>query len=380
LSAIAGGGVRRRRIMYLHRSMSFGAVQMITLVQIRRLDPRRFEPIICCMRDLGELGEEARSAGIETHVLGRPGRGAPDPILLRRLAGLLAERKVALLQTHSFHSHVYGAAAALLARAPKVIQTFHILPDVRLKLRVPMWLSLRRADAAVAVSRTVAALVAERYGVPRRKLRVIYNGVDVNAFAPSTQRSKAKQELGLDPSEPVVLNVARFAPVKGQRYLIEAVARMSVRPRCVLLGWGDDKENLRALATSLGVAERVIFAGPTRDVIRYLHAADVFVFPSLREGLGNALLEAMACGLPVVASDVAVLHEVAGEEEAVFVPPADSAALAAALGGLLADAGRRDALGRAARRRAEEAFTLEGMILKYQALYDELLAEAGVAA
>jgi len=368
-----------RGIMYLHRSMSFGATQMDTLTVIRSLDPERFAPSICCMRDLGELGEEAQREGIRVFVLSRPGKGSPDPILVWRLARLLSDKKVALLQTHSFHSDAYGGLAALLAGTPVVVRRLGVTPSPKMRNRLINRALARRQDAVVAISQALADLAAKRDGVPGNSLRVIYNGVDVNAFAPATDRAEAKRALGIDPSKQVVLNVARFARVKGQRYLLEALAQMKSRPRCVLLGWGDERENLSKLADSLGVAERVTFAGPARDVVPYLHAADLFVFPSLREGLGKALLEAAACGLPAVASDIAPLREAAGCGPALFVPPGDAAALAGALDDILADSARRDEMGAAARRRAVEAFSLDRMLAEYRALYEELLAAKGVA-
>ncbi|WP_051328303.1 glycosyltransferase family 4 protein [Desulfatirhabdium butyrativorans] len=218
----------------------------------------------------------------------------------------------------------------------------------KMKLRKPqiVW-ALRHARGLGAVSRNLAdgmaALLQERHGRngirPERggkkpDIRVIPNGVDGHRFFP-LPAIEARNRLGLEPEGPVVLTVGSQDEVKGTRYLIEAVAMLEEVPglRLVLVGDGPLRGRLERLGEALGISGRVRFAGKRdhAEIPLWMNAADVFCLPSLREGHPNVVMEALACGIPVVASDVGAVSEVLRPEAGIVVPPADAAALARAL-------------------------------------------------
>lgn len=363
------------RVLHLLAEMPLGGLELQLMQLFARYDRRRFEPVLCCMKELGELGEEARRAGIETHLVGRMKRRRFDIRVALRLARLLQRERITVLRTLQYHANLYGRLAAALAGTPVVVCSVHSAePGGKRHRRLVNRLLALRTDAIVAVSEAAKEVLLAEDGVPARLVRVIHNGVDLERFFPVRDRAEAKRRLGLDPAEPVIVTVGRLARGKGQPYLIEALLAMKTRARCIIVGGGPKEPELRALAGRLGVSDRIVFAGPRRDVVPYLHAADLFAFPSLAEGLGNALLEAMACGLPCVVSALPAFREVAPSGEVVSVPPGDARSLASAMDGLLADPSRMQALGRAARRRVEEAFSVDRMVREYEALYEELLA------
>jgi glycosyltransferase involved in cell wall biosynthesis len=197
--------------------------------------------------------------------------------------------------------------------------------------------------------------------------------VALRAAAPA--REEARDRLGLLPEDFVVAALGRFVPVKGFDLLVAALPRLAQSAsgaRLLLIGDGPERERLTALATHLGVSERVTITGATRDVGAYLAAADVFAAPSRNEGMGRALVEAMALGLPVVGAAVGgipavVTDGVCGR----LVPSGDAGALAEALADLAADAALRAKLGAAAAERAE-AFSTAVADRRMLALYDTL--------
>jgi glycosyltransferase involved in cell wall biosynthesis len=348
--------------------------------------------------------------GAEVHVVTRPAAGRPARELLGDVTvhrvGLarggpaatvayvaLAARTLASLwpRVDVIHAHqlLSPASAALLARAvlgtPFVVTAHASGPvgDVaslgrqgplgRARLRA----LARHAAAFVAVSAPIGEEL-RRAGVPAGRIRSIPNGVDTERFRPSTEaeRRAARRALALPPV-PVVLYAGRLAPEKGVDVLLDAWAaarRQGALGTLVLLGEGPERRALEHRARDLGILGAVRFAGAAADVAPWLAAADVFALPSRTEGLSVALLEAMAAGLPVVATDVGGTGEAVGGA-ARLVPAGDAGGLGGAIERLLADPPRAAALGDAARRRAKARYGIHEVARWHLALYREVLGE-----
>jgi glycosyltransferase involved in cell wall biosynthesis len=250
--------------------------------------------------------------------------------------------------------------------------------DVSRLRRIPMRsvfrIGLRRIDRIVATSEQVRSELLD-YGFPPSRVARIPNGVDTGRFAPRHGRSELKTHLA--PEGPLAVFVGRLDVQKGLECLLRAWARVRAehpRARLVLIGEGPQAHALQELAGALGVQDEVLFAGAQRDVRPYLQAADVFVLPSLAEGMSNALLEAMACGVPCVTTRVGGnVDLVTDGETGLLVDPGQEEPLARALLTLLDDPEGAQRLGEAARRRIEQGYTMEAVTERYLALYEELL-------
>jgi glycosyltransferase involved in cell wall biosynthesis len=356
------------------------------------------------------LARALAAAGAEVHVVtrpapGRPGRERLGDVTVHRV-GLarggpaatvayvaLAARAVASLgpRVDVVHAHqlLSPGSAALVAGAalgtPFVV-TAHAsgsIGDVASLARQGVLgrarlLALRRRAAAfVAVSAPIREEL-RRAGVPAARIRSIPNGVDTERFHPSPEpeRRAARRALALPPV-PVLLYAGRLAPEKGVDVLLDAWAaarRRGALGTLVLVGDGPERRALEHRARDQGILGAVRFAGPAADVTPWLAAADVFALPSRTEGLSVALLEAMAAGLPVIATDVGGTGEAAGGA-AHLVAAGDAAGLAAAIEGLLGDPPRGAALGEAARRRAVARYGIREVARWHLALYREVLGE-----
>jgi glycosyltransferase involved in cell wall biosynthesis len=358
------------------------------------------------------LARALAELGVEVHVVTRPAAGwAPreerDGITVHRV-GLarggpaatvayvsLAARAATALAPEVLHAHqlLSPAAAALLASellgVPLVV-TAHASGSVgdvaslarqgplgRARLAALRW----GADAFVAVSGPIEEELRSS-GVAPRRVRVIPNGVDTRRHFPvdDPERRRARRALGLPPV-PAVVYAGRLAPEKGVDVLVDAWAgarRRGSLATLAIVGDGAERGALERRARDHGILGAVRFAGAADDVTPWLRAADAFVLPSRTEGLSVALLEAMATGLPVVASDVGGTRAAVGET-AVLVPPADPVALCAALCAVLEEPGRAAALGAAARRRVLEEFGILQVARRHLALYREVAdGRAGV--
>jgi len=339
------------------------------------LRARRWRPIVAGPRD-GVLFDRFREGGIEAVELATD-RFRPGTLLgLRRL---VRERGVRLIHSHGKGAGLYGRLVAKGLGVPAV-HTLHGIhfesygaagrgAYLALERRLSRW-----TRVVVNVSRAQEAEGLALRLFDRRQSRVVVNGVDVARLsAAAVDRRDARVTLGLPPSGPVVGCTARFDPVKRLDVLLRAAARVSdTTLRVVLIGRGEEERPLRALAASLGLAGRAVFAGEILDAARLFPAFDVYAAPSAKEGMPLAVLEAMALGVPVLASDIAAHRELLGSASPGLVA-ATPEAFAAGLGGLLADREARAALAAEQRTRARSEFDARQMLTAVEAIYGEVL-------
>ena len=235
------------------------------------------------------------------------------------------------------------------------------------------------ADRIIAVSHAVKAHLIEQ-GIAAEKIRVVYNGVDLDKFAPCARRDRAKCALGLPADALVVGVVAHLSEKKGHKWFLESIApllRNDAKLRVILLGEGELRAPLEAQVRALNLGERVVFAGFQADVVPWMNATDIVVLPSLsKEGFGRVLVEAGAMSLPVVGSDIGGIGEVIVPDETGFiVAPGDVAALRGALWSLIENRELREKMGASGRARAQREFSQERMVAQTERVYRELLAE-----
>ena len=233
----------------------------------------------------------------------------------------------------------------------------------------------RAVTHLIAVSEEVAAIFRARSGLAPERIQVLPNGVEVERFAPRDQM-EARRNLGLPPAAPIVGSAGRLVSQKNFDLLLAAAARLPETTVVALAGAGEERERLQARAAELGLGSRLLLLGQVEDMPGFLAALDVFAFPSRQEGRSNALLEAMASGLPVIAGDIPGNREmIAAGRTGLLFPPGDAAALAAAIGRLLGNREQARALGEAARSFAVEHFSAERMWdeleSRLQAIVDE---------
>jgi L-malate glycosyltransferase len=335
------------------------------------------DSVVCCLDDEGEWAAELESAGIPVVALRRKSGFRPD--LGRQIARLATQYNTDLFHCHHYSPFVYGQLAALLRRRCRVVFTEHghasdAGPSLKQRIVNPM---LGRLPAAIfAVSADLRLqMIAE--GLPAQRVAVIRNGIEPGSRPPLAARLAARSSLGLAPDALVVVTAGRLDPVKDLPALIDALAivrRGQSAARLVIIGDGPERARLEQQAATLGLTSAVSFAGYRGDVRQLLAAADVYANSSIHEGISLTILEAMAAGLPVVATRVGGTPEVVLDPETgVLVPVRSPAALAAALDNLLHTPGRRRAMGDAARVRVINHFSIDTMVTRYLEAYHSSL-------
>ena len=315
----------------------------------------------------GPMAEEFARAGV---AVGRvPKRRGVDPALVSRLARELRRRRADVVHTHNPLALIYGAPAARLAGAA-AIHTKHGRNPGGLGERLLRRVAAHLVFAFVAVSETTEAQARELHDAPPAKLCTIPNGIRLDRYAPDLEaRAAVRAELGLGDAW-VVGTVGRFDAYKNQALLVRAMAPLlAPGVRLVLVGDGETRPEVEAAVAALPEPRWAVLTGRRMDVPRLVHAFDVFALSSKSEGLPLVVPEAMAAGLPIVATAVGGLPGVVDEGETGLLVPVDEQALRAALARLERDRGRARAMGARAREVALARYSHDRMVEAYLALY-----------
>ena len=367
----------RPHVVYLAHTLAVGGAEEMVLNLVRYLPPE-FERSVVCIDQPGPIGAEVQKSGVPFHALGlRP--GLRRPVDLFRLQQFIHDREPTIVHTFLLTASLYGRFAAMLARVPIVIGTEVNVYERKRPLHqvAERWL-MRRTDAVIASAESVRDFYVAQISADPAKVVVIYNAVDWSQLQTTKTRDAVRAEVGVPANAPAAGIIARLTEQKAHRVLFDAIAS---RPELsalhlIAVGDGELRDELRRRVEQLGIANRVHFVGARRDLGNLLGAIDMFMMPSLWEGLPLSLVLAMGAGLPVIASRVAGIPEVVTDNvSGVLVDPGDVPQLAAAMVGVLQDAALGASLGQAARGFVRPRFGVDGYIASVAALYNRLLAE-----
>ena len=369
-------------VLHLITELDTGGAQSALARLMARLDRRRFTPTVACLYNGDAIvARRIRALGVPVTDLGMTTRWRWDAFV--RLYRLLRHGRPTILHTWMFHANLPGRVLGRLAGVPVII-TSRRNENIggAMRERFNRW-TAHLDDRVVAVCELARQAEVERAGVVLDHVVTIYNGVDVARFPVASMQAtaQARRAIGMPVGVPLVGSLGRLHPQKGFSDLLTAFAQVRQRipsVRLFVAGDGELRDDLEAQARSLGMAAVVTFAGVRADVSEVLAALDVFVLPSLWEGMPNAVLEAMASGLPVVATAVGGTPEVVVDGvTGLLVPPQDPGALAQAVEQFLRDPGLRRTMGRAGRRRVEQHFDIRETVRQVEDLYETLLRERG---
>lgn len=341
-------------------------------------------PTLCCLRARGVIADQVEAAGIPVVSLGMSEKPSLAETLgaTWQLRNLIRSTRADLVQCFLYRANILSPIAARLAPPrPIVVSSQRSLAPLEggLGVLLSRW-THRLADRIVAVSEAVKSHLIDAEAVGPSRIVVIPNGVNP-ALYENLDPATSRRSLELPQDEMIVGAAGRLTPVKDFGNLIRAVARVrdtGIPIRLILAGDGPLRPDLEALAGELDLGDRVIFPGNIGDMRRFYGALDVFVLSSIREGSPNVVLEAMACGCPVIATNVGGVPELIGDQDSgLLVDPDDPEGLASALLRLAREPRLRANLAKNGRKRISEQFDLEASVKAYESLYLRLLRLAG---
>lgn len=383
--------MKNLKIVFVIDSLGTGGAEQDLAQRLSQFGHDEVTPIVVSLRPREEgVQADLHRLGFDVRILNVSGLLA-QVMALRKI---IRTERPAVIETVLFNSDIAGRLAAIGTPVKVISRLVNTDYDevrlhdpnirairFRLARLIDGWTARHLTHHIYANSNAVKTAAMRDLNMPAEKITVIKGSRDsIRLGQPSAQRRKqARIRLGLDEDQEVLINVGRQDYQKGQRYLLEAMDMLvSTRPRLVLLvagRSGDVSAELERLRDRLGLKERVRFLGHREDVSEILAAADLFVFPSFYEGLPGAVIEAMALGLPIVASDIDPVRETVEEgRNALLVKPASPTELASAIERLLEDCLTAQAFGRRGREIFDERFTLEQSMPRLLAFYRQVVS------
>ena len=359
----------------LTQSLTQSGLEMIVYVLTKEILKKEINVEVCCYDLLGPNANKLMNQGVKVHFL--PRKPGIDWLYPLKLAFLIQERKINLIHAHNATAWFYGTWASILSGVSLVYTEHDRSFPTPIRLKYLHYILGKFTDRIVAVSEIIKENLKKYEHI--KNVKVIYNGIDPDLFKPASAEEKIlkKKELGLNENDFVLGNVGRMDYWKNQRILIEilpALKKISPQIKLILVGGGEEEQNLKHLAIKKGIENDVIFLGQRSDVNQILKAFDIFVFPSLTEGLPLAIIEAMATGLPVVASYVGGIPELIDHGvNGLLVAPMSAAEIKDAILKLLQNPNLRQKMGEITRQKFEAHFSLSRMVKNYLKVYDQAL-------
>ncbi|MFH1701752.1 MAG: glycosyltransferase [Candidatus Zixiibacteriota bacterium] len=365
-------------ILHVVLSTETGGMENIIYNLASGVNRNRFNIKILCLDKIGPLSKKLSDIGIESKLAGRmmPGFSMLYPAQLIKII------KQSGCQIIHSHSGCWFKVAIACSHVPDIshIYTEHgrTFPDKKLKILMDKY-SMRWTDKVVAVGAILQRYLSETVCLPSKKIININNCIDTDRFQPIGKRADIRNELGYTEDEIVIANVARLAPVKNHGLLIDVFKQINrdyPQARLMIIGDGPLRDDLEQQTSLFGLSDKIKFLGDRDDVPRILPAADISTLSSLSEGISLTILEAMSCGLPVVATSVGGNPSIiTNGENGYLINSGDRDNYVISLAKLIDSQELRTDMGLKARQNIIDNWSLKLMVSKYEELYEELIRE-----
>jgi len=369
---------RKINVIHLVEELTIGGLEKILTSIVLNLDKKKYNVSVWCLREGGFFANKLAKEGIDFKILHIS--TSRNPLSIYKLYKLLKSRKFDIIHTHAYSAGTIGRMSAFLAGVPVIISHNHSVYDYyNRRYHFVEWFLSLITDRVVCVSDIVNRFANETQRINARKLITIHNGIDSEYTVLEKRTSVLRKELGIPVDHSVICTIAHMEEHKGIKYLLESASLLLQSRNDVsflVVGEGRLKEKLKILCADLKIEENVVFAGERGDIPEILSLTDIFVLPSLREGLPLTILEAMACGKPVIATNVGGIPEVVKDGvSGILISPKDPESLHSAMNELLGDREKMKKMGHNGKRVCSESFDSKTMIRKIEDLYDSLLCE-----
>jgi glycosyltransferase involved in cell wall biosynthesis len=372
---------KRIKILHLISGDLWAGAESQALTLISSLNRKPELELLSITFNQGKLSQELRQLGIRTYVLDEKKNNVFQ--LFLKVRRILLEQKVEILHSHRYKENVIGGLAACFRRGPYLVKTVHGLVEPykgikKFKLGfynfLDRWITRLLFHRVICVSHDISQKL--RKELPNTEIICIRNCVDLERLKVGKHKKQTKRELGFEPDSPLIGTVGRLSPIKGMEYLLRASRILIERVpdlRVLIVGEGSERMVLVQLASKLGLDSHVAFTGHREDVLNLISAMDVFILPSLSEGIPMVLLETMALSVPIVATRVGGIPEILENGQTAFlVPPKDENALADACHYLLLHKKEAEMIAEQGAKKVRECFSAESMAQNVEQIYQHL--------
>lgn len=369
------------KLLILTHACTVGGAENHLLLLLKHLDKRKFDVTFAYFiekpDDAGSMREEFLRLGIK--VVDLKGKSKFDPLMIYRLIKTIKEEKYEIIHTHLFRANLAGLLIKKLFPSIKLISTVHNVTPKGERKFIKLFARLigRNAEMNIAISDAVKEYLANIIRVPSNKIKKIYYGLEPPQEVSAEVNIRHLCDIPKDYS--IVGMIARYAPQKGHLYILRAMPHVIDKiPNVCLVMVGHDekgiKEDLERTAYELGISDNTHFLRFLPNPQQLMMQFDVFILPSLWEGLGLVLLEAMSVAKPIVASNIGPIPEIVVDKKTgLLVPPKDSDALARSLIEILENKREREEMGKAGYKRWRKFFTVSQMVKETEKVYTQCL-------
>jgi len=369
---------QRKKILHMIGGGEIGGAEELVFTLLKMTDPSRYEVHLVCLCK-GPFAHLVDKEGIPTLTI--PMRHRMDVSKIKAVRSYIRKHQIDLIHTHGVRANLIGRPAAQRENIP-IVTTFHSMLhydyDALWKVFMARLLTMygnHYTDRFIAISHAIKDDLLDMH-IPADKIQVIHSGLDISKFTSTQNPEKIRQQFNLDSDRLTFTMVARFHPVKGHRYFLEAARKLldaGINAQFLLIGEGLYRRELEARARDLGIDTFVHMPGYYRQVEDVYRISDVLCVPSLMEGLGLVILEAMHFGVPVIASSVGGIPELIEDgKSGILIPPADVQAFYNAMYKLAVDQDLALALAREGKEQVKH-FTIENMARQVEECYSELI-------
>jgi len=364
------------RICELLHGLYVGGMERIVISLSLGLSSRGHSVFVCCYDGLGKWESSLLARGVPTHLVSR--RPGIDWHLPRKLSRYLREERIDVLHCHNDTAFFYGYPAAWMTGIP-VVYTEHSLKDRESRIKkIVRSVFFRGTSMITVVAEEIGERLAREEWAPKARIRVIWNGVDGSLYKPRDSGfiRRKREELGISSGAIVLGTVGRYCPEKNYGMLLEVLGILqdTCNPVLVMVGDGPLMKDFVRDAKRLGVIDNLRILGERDDTQELYPAFDLFLLSSVREGMPLVVIEAMACALPVVSTDVGGIRNIVKDGKTGFLVPAgDASAMASRIRLLMANAALREQFGRNARNFFERSLSIEQMVGQYESIYSEVV-------
>lgn len=367
------------RIAYLITELNIGGAENSLYQLVTHLNPKRFSPVVYSLSGKDKIADKLRDKGIEVICLGA--KSKLDITVFFKLIKLLHRKKPHILHTYLFHANFIGRIAGWLNRIPIIISSVRVAEKEKNHHLYLDMFTQWMINKEICVSKEVEKFMQKKAKIFPSKLTTIYNGINTSDFylLNDKEKNKKKEELSISGFNLIIGTVARLTNQKGIKYLLKAfqIILKDFPKSCLLVvGYGPQEKKLKELALDLNIASSVKFPGFREDTIEIINIMDVFVLPSLWEGMPNVVLEAYVLSKPVIATQVDGAKEIIQDNKTGFlVPPRDWEKLANAIKLLLKNQKTREEFGKKGKEFVAQNFSLDRMVKDIEELYEQLISQ-----
>ncbi len=333
----------RVNILHVFVTLPVGGAEQLLLSIVNNLDNSRYNSIICCIRDKGEIGKVIEQNGfkvIELNSLVKPGW---DGEIVNKLVQIISEYRIDIIHSHLYHANLYSRFAARQKKITAIISIHNTYNKPKIHHRIINWFLLRYTSAIIVGSEDIKQDVIKYDRAPSNIIYKLNNAVNISSIKSTHDKDSSRKMLNISSDDFLIGTIGRLEEQKGHSFLIDAIYKLQKKdfyPKLIIIGDGSLRDKLEQQVEDLSIQSQVKFLGTRKDIGDIFPAIDIFVMPSLWEGLSIAMLSAMAAGIPVIATRVGGVDDVLQNSKyGVIIKPNDSDEIAEAILSLSSDGG-----------------------------------------